>query len=67
MPRKPRKLDSIVMVTVLTTNPKRRDQIDQALDKAFSSDERVQVIRVVGYPNTDDITKLSRDITTVVS
>ncbi len=60
-----KKLDSIVMITVLTSNQERRDQIDRAIDGMFASDERVQVIRVVGYPSTDEIADLSRKISDV--
>lgn len=58
----PRKLDSIIVITVLTANPESRDRIDQVIDKMFVGDERVQLVRVVGYPTTGDIAGLSRKI-----
>ena len=61
-----KKLDSIVMITVLTSDQERRDQIDQAIEGLFAGDERVQVIRVVGYPTTGDIADLSRKIDEVI-
>ncbi len=56
-------LDSVVVLTVLTASPDRRDQIDRVIDKAFASDPRVQVVRVVGYSSPADIAGLASKIT----
>lgn len=52
------KLNSVVVITVLTSDPARRDQIDRLIDNAFLADRSVQVIRVVGYPSADTIAKV---------
>lgn len=54
--------DSIVMITVLTSDPTRRDQIDLLIDAAFAKDPRIQTIRVVGYSDPATTVELARDI-----
>jgi hypothetical protein len=50
--------DSVLVITMLTTNPERRDQLDQLLEKAFAFDSRVQVVRVVGYSTAEETSAL---------
>jgi len=57
-PQPSQPLDTVVVITVLTVNPGRRDEIDRLIDEAFGKDPRVQVVRVVGYPSTDDVATL---------
>lgn len=52
MPKHPQPpVDTVVVITVITPNAQRRDQIDRLIDAAFESDPRIRTIRVVGYPH----------------
>lgn len=54
--------DSVVVITVLTSDPARRDQIDRLIDTAFTKDPRIQTIRVVGYSEYATTVELGRGI-----
>lgn len=60
-------VDSVVVITLLTTDPKRRDEIDQLLDEALAKDPRIQAIRVVGYASDSETITVTRSIAAVAA
>jgi hypothetical protein len=60
-------VDSVVVITLLTTDSERRDQIDRLLDEALAKDPRVQAVRVVGYASAAEAVTLSRSIAAVAA
>jgi hypothetical protein len=60
-------VDSVVVITLLTTDPKRRDEIDQLLDEALAKDPRIQAVRVVGYSSPSETVAITRSIAAVAA
>jgi hypothetical protein len=56
------KTDTLVVITVLTGNAERRDEIDRIVGDALAKDDRVQLVRVVGYANKNEIATIQREI-----
>lgn len=60
-------VDSVVVITLLTTNPERRDQIDRLLDEALAKDPRIQAVRVVGYSSESETVAITRSIAAIAA